>query len=89
VCLYNETRPTAINDFGTFDLNQVAPVTIHPAHEKAAHYFGVRIVHVAVGRDGRPDMVKYDQVRNVLLLFFMCDSLSGMCPWSTARASNV
>lgn len=29
----------------------VVPVTAHPAFDKAAHYFGVRAVHVPVGRD--------------------------------------
>jgi sphinganine-1-phosphate aldolase len=33
--------------------NMVVPITIHPAFEKAAHYFGVDIVHVKVGADCR------------------------------------
>ena len=41
---------------------QVAPITIHPAHEKAAHYFGFTIRHVPVGEDFRPDMRAYEQV---------------------------
>jgi glutamate/tyrosine decarboxylase-like PLP-dependent enzyme len=33
----------------------VVPSTIHPAFDKAAHYFGVRLVKVAVGGDLRAD----------------------------------
>jgi sphinganine-1-phosphate aldolase len=33
----------------------VVPSTIHPAFDKAAHYFGVRLVKVAVGSDLRAD----------------------------------
>ncbi|HEY0989512.1 MAG TPA: aminotransferase class V-fold PLP-dependent enzyme, partial [Kofleriaceae bacterium] len=33
----------------------VVPSTIHPAFDKAAHYFGVRLVKVAVGDDLRAD----------------------------------
>ena len=42
---------------------QVAPQTIHPAHEKAASYFGFKIIHVPVKDDYRPDMKKYAEVR--------------------------
>jgi sphinganine-1-phosphate aldolase len=41
----------------------VAPITIHPGHEKAAHYFGVTIVHVPVDRSGRPNV---DDIRNAI-----------------------
>jgi len=34
----------------------VLPVTAHPAFEKAAHYFGVRAVHIPVGSDFRADL---------------------------------
>jgi len=34
----------------------VLPATAHPAFEKAAHYFGVRPVHVPVGPDLRADV---------------------------------
>lgn len=33
----------------------VVPTTIHPAFDKAAHYFGVELVKVPVGRDLRAD----------------------------------
>ena len=33
----------------------VVPVTIHPAFDKAAHYFGVRLVKVPIGPDLRAD----------------------------------
>jgi glutamate/tyrosine decarboxylase-like PLP-dependent enzyme len=36
----------------------VVPSTIHPAFDKAAHYFGVRLVKVAVGDDLRADAAK-------------------------------
>ncbi|XP_013415262.1 sphingosine-1-phosphate lyase [Lingula anatina] len=42
--------------------NMVAPVTIHPAFVKAAHYFGLELVTVAVDqRSQRPDMAEYEQ----------------------------
>ncbi|MDQ3368549.1 MAG: aspartate aminotransferase family protein [Myxococcota bacterium] len=34
----------------------VVPQTIHPAFDKAAHYFGVKLVKVAVGTDLRADV---------------------------------
>lgn len=34
----------------------VLPVTAHPAFDKAAHYFGLRAVHVPVGTDYRADV---------------------------------
>ncbi|HSR95822.1 MAG TPA: pyridoxal-dependent decarboxylase [Kofleriaceae bacterium] len=36
----------------------VVPSTIHPAFDKAAHYFGVRLVKVAAGVDLRADAAK-------------------------------
>ncbi|KAK2150178.1 hypothetical protein LSH36_419g01016 [Paralvinella palmiformis] len=39
----------------------VAPITIHPAHEKAAHYFGFEIIHVPVGNDFIPDVDDYER----------------------------
>ena len=41
---------------------QVAPSTIHPLHDKAAQYFGVRIVKVPVGEDCKPDLQEYEKV---------------------------
>jgi glutamate/tyrosine decarboxylase-like PLP-dependent enzyme len=35
----------------------IAPVTIHPAHVKAAHYLGMKIVHVPVNVDMEADIV--------------------------------
>lgn len=34
----------------------VVPTTIHPAFDKAAHYFGVRLVKISVGADQRADV---------------------------------
>ncbi len=34
----------------------VLPITVHPAFEKAAHYFGVKAVHVPAGADYRVDV---------------------------------
>jgi sphinganine-1-phosphate aldolase len=34
----------------------IAPVTIHPAHVKAAHYLGMKIVHVPVNADFEADV---------------------------------
>lgn len=34
----------------------VAPSTAHPAFDKAAHYFGIKMVHVPVGEDFRADV---------------------------------
>ena len=38
--------------------NMVVPTTIHPAFEKAAHYFDVEIRHVPIGPDCRVLMPK-------------------------------
>jgi len=43
----------------------VAPITIHPAHEKAAEYFDFKIVHVPVGDDGLPDLEQYNAVSSL------------------------
>lgn len=43
----------------------VAPTTIHPAHEKAASYFGFKIVHIPIDENCLPDMKKYEEV-NIL-----------------------
>lgn len=40
----------------------VAPITIHPAHEKAAYYFGFTIKHVPVGKDYNPNIVDIENV---------------------------
>ena len=36
--------------------NMIVPTTIHPAFEKAAHYFGVEIIHVGISADCRVDV---------------------------------
>lgn len=36
--------------------NMIAPITIHPAFEKAAHYFGVDVVHIGLTADYRVDV---------------------------------
>jgi glutamate/tyrosine decarboxylase-like PLP-dependent enzyme len=49
----------------------VAPVSAHPAFDKAAHYFGMKIVHVPLGPDYRVDMKKMRRAisrRTVLLV---------------------
>ena len=40
---------------------QVAPVTIHPAFEKGAAYFDLKIVHVPI-KNYRVDMTEYEKV---------------------------
>ncbi|XP_066264049.1 sphingosine-1-phosphate lyase-like [Branchiostoma lanceolatum] len=48
----------------------VAPITIHPAFEKAASYFCVKMVHVPVGPDFRADVTAMEQAitGNTILL---------------------
>lgn len=48
----------------------IAPITIHPAFEKAAHYFDLTIVHVPIDQDLKPDLAKYKAAinRNTILL---------------------
>ncbi|XP_078620372.1 sphingosine-1-phosphate lyase-like [Branchiostoma floridae x Branchiostoma japonicum] len=48
----------------------VAPITIHPAFEKAAAYFCVKMVHVPVGPDFRADVTAMEQAitGNTILL---------------------
>lgn len=49
----------------------VAPTTIHPAFDKAAHYFGVKLVKVPVGADFRADvraMAKAISWKTILVL---------------------
>jgi sphinganine-1-phosphate aldolase len=36
--------------------NLIAPITIHPAFEKAAHYFGVEVIHIGLTSDYRVDV---------------------------------
>jgi sphinganine-1-phosphate aldolase len=36
--------------------NMIAPTTIHPAFEKAAHYFGVEVIHIGLRDDYRVDV---------------------------------
>lgn len=49
----------------------VCPTTIHPAFDKAAHYFGVKLVKVPVGSDFRADvraMAKAISYKTILIL---------------------
>jgi sphinganine-1-phosphate aldolase len=50
--------------------NMIASSTVHPAFEKAAHYFGVEIRHVPVGADLASDIDGYRRVvdGNTILL---------------------
>ena len=50
---------------------QVAPITIHPAHEKAAHYFDIRIVHVPVGPDGLPNINDFEAVGYRIIIIYI------------------
>ncbi|PIE19862.1 MAG: aspartate aminotransferase family protein [Proteobacteria bacterium] len=56
---------------GKSDPEMVLPMSAHPAFEKAAHYFGVKAVHVPVRKDFRVDlraMRKAINRRTVLLV---------------------
>ena len=65
----------------------MAPITVHPAHEKAAHYFGFTVVHVPVGDDYRPNVWEYEQVSvhlsEIIILLYMymytCTTLRKEC----------
>jgi len=48
----------------------VAPISVHPAFEKAAHYFDLTVVHIPLGADLKPDLTKYRQAitSNTILL---------------------
>ncbi|CAH1773626.1 unnamed protein product [Owenia fusiformis] len=48
----------------------VAPITIHPAFEKAGHYFGVKIVHTALGKDYKavPGLIRRAITRNTIAI---------------------
>jgi sphinganine-1-phosphate aldolase len=50
--------------------NMIVPTTIHPAFEKAAHYFSVEIIHVPLDSDMRVnmDLVEKAVNRNTILL---------------------
>lgn len=50
--------------------NMIAPITVHPAFEKAAHYFDVEIIHVSVDSTYRVNIneVKKAINRNTILL---------------------
>ncbi|ELU10802.1 hypothetical protein CAPTEDRAFT_156221 [Capitella teleta] len=52
----------------------VAPITIHPAHEKAAHYFGFTIVHVPVGKDFKPDIDAYEEAITPRTIALLCSA---------------
>ena len=49
--------------------NMVAPITIHPAHEKAAHYFGFEIIHVDVDRNFVPDIENFERVSHTTYMY--------------------
>lgn len=42
---------------------QVAPITIHPTIDKAAHYFGLKVVHTPVGDDFRANAKEMEKVK--------------------------
>jgi hypothetical protein len=48
-------------------LQQVAPTTVHPTIDKAAHYFGLKVVHTPVGSDFKADVQAMKEVRFSLL----------------------
>jgi glutamate/tyrosine decarboxylase-like PLP-dependent enzyme len=49
-------REWAREERGVTEPEMVVPSTIHPAFDKGAHYFGIRLVHVPVGRDHLADV---------------------------------
>ena len=49
--------------------NMVAPITIHPAHEKAAHYFGFEIIHVDVDRNFVPNIENFERVSHTTYMY--------------------
>ena len=53
-------RDRAREERGIGDPEIVVPVSAHAAFDKAAHYFGMRLVPVAVGPDWRADMAAVD-----------------------------
>eukprot|EP00604_Paraphysomonas_vestita_P000427 CAMPEP_0174825852 /NCGR_PEP_ID=MMETSP1107-20130205/43180_1 /TAXON_ID=36770 /ORGANISM="Paraphysomonas vestita, Strain GFlagA" /LENGTH=387 /DNA_ID=CAMNT_0016057889 /DNA_START=356 /DNA_END=1519 /DNA_ORIENTATION=+ len=50
--------------------NMIAPITVHPAFEKAAHYFDVEIIHVSVDSTYRVNIAEVKKAinRNTILL---------------------
>ena len=49
-------RDWARAEKGITQPEMIAPATIHPAFEKGAHYFGIKLVRVPVGADYRADV---------------------------------
>jgi len=49
-------RDQAREERGITQPEMVAPASVHPAFEKAAHYFGIHMVRVPVGTDYRADV---------------------------------
>ncbi|WP_434383977.1 pyridoxal phosphate-dependent decarboxylase family protein [Melittangium boletus] len=49
-------RDQAREERGITQPEMVAPASAHPAFEKAAHYFGIRMIRVPVGPDYRADV---------------------------------
>ena len=41
----------------------MAPTTVHPTIDKAAHYFGLKVVHTPVGADFKADVQAMKEVR--------------------------
>ena len=49
-------RDRAREERGITAPEMVVPRTIHPAFDKGAHYFGIRLIHVSTGKDFRADV---------------------------------
>ena len=56
ICMAVKTcRDKVREDKGITEPEMIMSQTVHPAFEKAAHYFGVKTIHVGVDADGRAD----------------------------------
>ncbi|KAK3576907.1 hypothetical protein CHS0354_017578 [Potamilus streckersoni] len=44
--------------------NIVTPITIHPTIDKAAHYFGLEVIHIPIGPDFRADVKALEKTIN-------------------------
>src|SRR3990172_13404423 len=49
-------RERAREERGVTAPEMVVPTTIHPAFDKGAHYFGIELIHVPVGKDFLADV---------------------------------
>lgn len=45
-----------------FFIPKVAPITIHPTIDKAAHYFGLKVIHTPVTDDFKADIKAMEKV---------------------------